>query len=76
MVTYELGTGITGMTRIIPNIIKLIAPIINTAFVYKKKREMLILKRFPHQKMTYGKHPYLLIHGYHNFILNQILHIL
>ena len=76
MVTYELGIRITGMTRITPNITKLIAPIINTAFALQKEKGDISLKRFPYMMMAYAKYPYLLMHGHHNFIQNQILHIL
>ena len=32
MIDQELGTGIMDMARIIPNIRKVVAPVINTAF--------------------------------------------
>ena len=37
-ISYELGTGITGMTVIIPNTTKLIAPIINSAFALQEEK--------------------------------------
>ena len=42
MVSNEVGAGITGTTRIITDIRKLISPIINTNFSLQEKREMLI----------------------------------
>ena len=45
MVSYELGTGITGMTVIIPNITKLIAPVMNTAFALKEEKVDVNLKK-------------------------------
>ena len=47
MVTYELGTSITGMNRIIPNITKLIAPIINTDFALQEEKGDANLKKVP-----------------------------
>ena len=47
MVTYELGTGITGMTKNIPNITNLIAPIINTDFALQEEKGYVNFKKFP-----------------------------
>ena len=47
IVTYELGTSITGMTRIIPKITKLIASIINTAFDLQEEKGDINFKKVP-----------------------------
>ena len=45
MISYELGTGTTGMIKIIPNVRKLIAPIINTAFDFREEKVDVNLKK-------------------------------
>ena len=47
VVSYELCTGITRMTRIIPNITKLIDPIINTTFILLEEKGNVNFQKIP-----------------------------